>query len=312
MVRRHRLLETFLATVLGVTWDEVHAEAEVLEHAVSDAARGPHRRPARPSRRSTRTATRSRPPACHVRHGAAPLDQARAGARFRVERIYDRDSAALRYLAELGVRPGVTVEVGERAPFGGPLWVSVGDRRPGSASRSPASCTAGGAVTSPLRGAGSSPAARVAGAVRRRRRSWLPCPQRRRPAARGPCRGHGGGFNGRHLPRPADVDHVANGFNPTELLRDFDYGRTSHGCRRADAARVGGLRARPGDRGRARRPVPGLDVQRRGSPGRRCAAAQGDRLRVRFVNGSAHPHTMHFHGIHPAEMDGVPGDRRAG
>ncbi len=129
MVRRHRLLETFLATVLDVPWDEVHAEAEVLEHAVSDGLLAridnllghptldPHGDPI------------PAPGVAHVEAWGQRLDQVGAGVRFRIERIYDRDSAALRYLAELGVQPGVTVEVGEREPFGGPLWVSIGDRR---------------------------------------------------------------------------------------------------------------------------------------------------------------------------------------
>ena len=42
-------------------------------------------------------------------------------------------------------------------------------------------------------------------------------------------------------------------------------------------------------------------------PGPTLRAREGERLRITFVNGSAHPHTIHFHGIHPAEMDGVPG-----
>ncbi len=42
-------------------------------------------------------------------------------------------------------------------------------------------------------------------------------------------------------------------------------------------------------------------------PGPTLRAREGERLRITFSNGSAHPHTIHFHGIHPAEMDGVPG-----
>ena len=45
-------------------------------------------------------------------------------------------------------------------------------------------------------------------------------------------------------------------------------------------------------------------------PGPTLRCREGDRLRITFVNGSAHPHTIHFHGIHPAAMDGVPGHRR--
>ncbi|MDN5748101.1 MAG: metal-dependent transcriptional regulator [Pseudonocardia sp.] len=129
VVRRHRLLETFLARVLDVPWDEVHAEAELLEHALSDRleeridsaldhpTHDPHGDPIPP---------REGP---HVEGRGTPLDGVTPGARFHVERVSDRDSAALRYLGELGVLPGVVLTVEEQAPFGGPRWVRLGDER---------------------------------------------------------------------------------------------------------------------------------------------------------------------------------------
>jgi DtxR family Mn-dependent transcriptional regulator len=129
VVRRHRLLETFLAQSLGVPWDEVHAEAEVLEHALSDRledridallghpTHDPHGDPIPPKHGS------------HDERWGDPLEAALPGTRFLVERVSDRDSEVLRYLADLGIRPGVTVTVEERAPFGGPLWVRVARRR---------------------------------------------------------------------------------------------------------------------------------------------------------------------------------------
>jgi DtxR family Mn-dependent transcriptional regulator len=125
VVRRHRLLEMFLAEVLGLAWDEVHDEAEVLEHAISprleeriDAllehpTHDPHGDPIPP--RSGE----------HVEDWASPLRSVAAGTVFLVERVSDRDSAALRHLAALGIRPGVVLQVVEWAPFGGPLWVQV-------------------------------------------------------------------------------------------------------------------------------------------------------------------------------------------
>lgn len=127
IVRRHRLIETFLAEVLAVPWDEVHDEAEVLEHGVSDRlldridsflghpGHDPHGDPI--------------PPAvgAHVESWSASLAAAEPGCRFRVERVSDRDSDALRYLGRLGIRPGVLIEVDGREPFGGPLWVRVGE-----------------------------------------------------------------------------------------------------------------------------------------------------------------------------------------
>jgi DtxR family transcriptional regulator, Mn-dependent transcriptional regulator len=129
VVRRHRLLETFLAQTVGVPWDEVHDEAEVLEHSLSDRleeridallghpTHDPHGDPIPPRSGD------------HDERWADPLAAAPQGARFRVERVSDRNADALRYLAGLGIGPGVLVEVGERAPFGGPLWVTVDGER---------------------------------------------------------------------------------------------------------------------------------------------------------------------------------------
>jgi len=129
IVRRHRLLETFLANIVGVPWDEVHAEAEVLEHALSERledridavlgrpTRDPHGDPIPPKT------------GAHVERWGEALDSVDAGVRFHVERVSDRDSEALRYLAGLGIGPSVVLTVEERAPFGGPLWVRVGDQR---------------------------------------------------------------------------------------------------------------------------------------------------------------------------------------
>ncbi len=128
VVRRHRLLETFLVRVLDVPWDEVHAEAEVLEHAVSDRlldridallghpAADPHGDPIPPAGGG------------HVEAWGDRLDAVPTGAAFRIDRVHDRDDAALRYLAELGVRPGTLVHVVARAPFGGPLWLRIAGR----------------------------------------------------------------------------------------------------------------------------------------------------------------------------------------
>jgi FtsP/CotA-like multicopper oxidase with cupredoxin domain len=102
------------------------------------------------------------------------------------------------------------------------------------------------------------------------------------------------------------VDHRANGFDPTELLRDFDHGIT----RRLASGRV--LREWTLVAGDKEIEVaPGIKFPawayngRVPGPALRCR--QGERLRIRFANGSAHPHTIHFHGIHPSAMDGLPG-----
>ncbi|WP_225754785.1 metal-dependent transcriptional regulator [Actinotalea sp. Marseille-Q4924] len=114
VVRRHRLLETWLVEHLGYGWDEVHAEAEVLEHAVSDRfvdrvdealgrpAHDPHGDPIPAADGSVR-----RPPA--VRLADLP-----AGARAVVVRVSDADPRVLRECAADGVRPGVVLREGHR------------------------------------------------------------------------------------------------------------------------------------------------------------------------------------------------------
>lgn len=129
VVRRHRLLETFLARVLDVPWDEVHAEAELLEHSLSDRleeriaallghpTHDPHGDPIPPRH------------GAHAEDWGIPLGAVTPGVRFRVRRVSDRDSAALRHLGVLGIVPDAVVDVEEQAPFGGPLWVRVGGHR---------------------------------------------------------------------------------------------------------------------------------------------------------------------------------------
>ena len=128
VVRRHRLLEAFLVRVVGLAPHEVHDEADALEHAVSDRlldridellgrpTHDPHGDPIPP---------RHGP---HDERWGVGLDAVPPGAFFRVRRVSDRDSAALRHLGELGVRPGVVLAVERQDAFGGPLWVRIDDR----------------------------------------------------------------------------------------------------------------------------------------------------------------------------------------
>jgi DtxR family Mn-dependent transcriptional regulator len=123
VLRHHRLLELYLVNRLGLSWDEVHAEAELLEHALSeeleakiDAELGfpthdPHGDPI-PDRELRVTAG-----------GGSTLLNLVPGARATVSRVPDGDPDLLRYLAELGLVPGSDVEVVSQAPFGGPVTV---------------------------------------------------------------------------------------------------------------------------------------------------------------------------------------------
>ncbi|MCL7453660.1 MAG: multicopper oxidase domain-containing protein [Anaerolineae bacterium] len=103
-----------------------------------------------------------------------------------------------------------------------------------------------------------------------------------------------------------EVDHSRNGFNPTDILTDFDYGRVST-LPDGQTLREYELVAMD----KTIEVAPGIDypawVYNGRMPGPTLRATEGDRLRVHFTNSSSHPHTVHFHGIHPYEMDGVPG-----
>jgi FtsP/CotA-like multicopper oxidase with cupredoxin domain len=128
------------------------------------------------------------------------------------------------------------------------------------------------------------------------------------PPAAGAAGMHAGhaGFAHAGFASGRKVDHAANGFHPTELLRDFDHGRT----RRLASGRV--LREwEIVAHDREIEVAPGVSYEawtyNGRVPGPTLRAREGESLRVRFVNGSEHPHTMHFHGIHSALMDGMPG-----
>lgn len=129
--------------------------------------------------------------------------------------------------------------------------------------------------------------------------------------AHGPAHGaadavHGGGNAGPTFKQGETVDHAANGFNPTGMLRDFDWGKTTrlpNGRVLREWTLVAGdqeIEVAPGVK------YPAWTYNGR-VPGPTLRCREGELLRVRFVNGSEHPHTIHFHGLHPAEMDGVPG-----
>jgi DtxR family Mn-dependent transcriptional regulator len=123
VLRHHRLLERYLADRLGLTIDEVHAEADRLEHALSEELEAkideelgfpthdPHGDPI-PDRD------------LHVRKGRnRTLEDLRRGERATVSRVPDGDPDLLRYLSELALIPGARVELVELAPFGGPVTV---------------------------------------------------------------------------------------------------------------------------------------------------------------------------------------------
>ncbi|MCT2025998.1 metal-dependent transcriptional regulator [Dermabacter hominis] len=125
MVRRHRLIETFLVEKLGYGWEEVHAEAEVLEHAVSDLmveridaalahpTRDPHGDPIPGPDGKLETIP------------AFQLTKLAAGESARVERVSDADPALLQFLAGKGLTFGAIVRAREAEPFSETLDLEV-------------------------------------------------------------------------------------------------------------------------------------------------------------------------------------------
>jgi DtxR family transcriptional regulator, Mn-dependent transcriptional regulator len=128
VIRHHRLIELFLAEVLGMPWDRVHAEAEVLEHHISEEleeliaaklgepALDPHGDPI-PDRDLAVSADDS-----------VSLTDLDPGDHGVFTRVSDSDASMLRYLAERSIQPGASLVMKGREPFGGPLVIEIGDR----------------------------------------------------------------------------------------------------------------------------------------------------------------------------------------
>ena len=128
VIRRHRLLELFLARTLEMSWDEVHEEAEHMEHAASerlvdriDAYLGypavdPHGDPI------------PRADGSLAEIDGTPLARVQPGQRFRVVRVMDQDPAFLRYLSECGLDLHATGELLENRPEAGALVCRLGER----------------------------------------------------------------------------------------------------------------------------------------------------------------------------------------
>jgi DtxR family transcriptional regulator, Mn-dependent transcriptional regulator len=128
VIRHHRLIELYLSEALGMPWDRVHDEAEVLEHAISgelsdliaeklgDPTHDPHGDPI-PTRDG------------HIEEAdTRSLADSSPGERVVLTRVSDSDPEMLRYLGDRGIEPGTRLEVVGREPFGGPPNVRVGKR----------------------------------------------------------------------------------------------------------------------------------------------------------------------------------------
>jgi DtxR family Mn-dependent transcriptional regulator len=129
MVRRHRLVEAYLVEFLGYSWDTVHDEAERLEHAVSDTlvermasalgnpAVDPHGDPI--------------PSADGFVHelSCTPLSDVPVGESVEIQRVHESQAERLRYIASLGIKPGIQVTVIDRQPFDDLVTIEIAGKR---------------------------------------------------------------------------------------------------------------------------------------------------------------------------------------
>lgn len=128
VIRHHRLIELYLTEALGYSWDQVHAEAEKLEHVISEQfedqiekfldypTRDPHGAPI-PSREG------------HVDVAETTvLTELRPGEQGVIERVNDDDAGMLAFLGGIGMYPGSVVEMIGQEPYGGPYNIKVSGR----------------------------------------------------------------------------------------------------------------------------------------------------------------------------------------
>jgi len=127
ILRHHRLLELYLKEIMGYGWDEVHEEAEKLEHHISEQfedkiaellnhpTHDPHGDPI-PTKDGVVPEMAS-----------LPLAEAELERPYIIGRVKDQDPELLRYLEKIGVIPGVKIKILEKAPFDGPIRVYLED-----------------------------------------------------------------------------------------------------------------------------------------------------------------------------------------
>ena len=125
MVRKHRILEQYLVERLGYSWDEVDAEAEVLEHAMSDKLANRMwevlGKPTHDPHGSPIPSESGEVPECILQ----ALSEVKAGQKMVVRRIKNRSPEELRYLASIGLMTGVPLEVKNSTPANGPFRVLI-------------------------------------------------------------------------------------------------------------------------------------------------------------------------------------------
>ena len=127
ILRHHRLLELYLKEIMGYGWDEVHEEAEKLEHHISEQfedkiaellnypTHDPHGDPI-PTKDGIMP-----------KMALLPLTDASINNQYIIGRVKDQESELLRYFEKIGVIPGVQIRIIDKAPFNGPILVKLED-----------------------------------------------------------------------------------------------------------------------------------------------------------------------------------------
>jgi len=127
VIRHHRLIELYLAEVMGMPWDEVHAEAEKIEHVISkdlgDRLAAALGEPTLDPHGSPIPAKNGR----IIDRQVVPLSELEEGQSAVIAEVYDENPKLLRYLGDLGLYPDETVTLISREPFGGPLKILLND-----------------------------------------------------------------------------------------------------------------------------------------------------------------------------------------
>jgi DtxR family Mn-dependent transcriptional regulator len=126
VIRHHRLIEQYLSQTLGLPIDALHAEADRLEHALSEELEAHIDRSLGFPTRDPHGDPIPGPDLKMDQVDITPLSTLEAGDKATIERIPDGDGELLRYLSKLKLTPGSRLEVRESAPFDGPLTVRVG------------------------------------------------------------------------------------------------------------------------------------------------------------------------------------------
>ena len=125
IIRHHRLIELYLAEVMGLPWDQVHAEAEKIEHVISEDLED---RMAEALGHPTIDPHGSPIPAKNgeiIERQLCPLSEVAVGQSGVVAEVYDENPELLRYLGKLGLYPNTPIKVVEREPFGGLLKIEI-------------------------------------------------------------------------------------------------------------------------------------------------------------------------------------------